>query len=362
MEPWFYQCVYIEMYTFMKPMKYTPNYLLAFILIFSTTACIGQSINGLFEINSSESKTITTSNAPQHITRTIIQDKNGTLWFATWDGIINYDGDSFKNITREVSLARFFSVLEDSKGNFWFASVGSGVYYYDGKSFQNFTTKDGLADNKVIYIHEDTKNNIWFATKGGLSRYNGNHFQNFTTNQDLMSNEINTILEDKTGNIWIGTKDKASIYIGETFNTLTNNSGIAFTNVRHIIEDKQGTIWIAGNDGFWRYYDSKFTLISEQFTGYIYEDKIGNIWTSSESVTTNGWVLSRYNQASLKSNHPTAIEIKTEKGMLFGISEDSYGNIWVGTLHGVYRYDSKIINLAKYAKDEPAFSTQQSTK
>lgn len=48
----------------------------------------------------------------------------------------------------------FFSVLEDKKGNFWFATIGSGVYYYDGKSFQNYTTKDGLASDRVGNIYE----------------------------------------------------------------------------------------------------------------------------------------------------------------------------------------------------------------
>jgi hypothetical protein len=53
-----------------------------------------------------------------------------------------------------VRSDRFFSVLEDRKGNFWFGNFGSGVYYYDGNPLQHFTTTQGLSDNAVICIYE----------------------------------------------------------------------------------------------------------------------------------------------------------------------------------------------------------------
>jgi ligand-binding sensor domain-containing protein len=36
---------------------------------------------------------------PDHITRDVVQDKNGNYWFATWLGIIQYDGTHFTNYT-----------------------------------------------------------------------------------------------------------------------------------------------------------------------------------------------------------------------------------------------------------------------
>jgi hypothetical protein len=97
----------------------------------------------------SETKDSITSHGPNSIVRTLIQDRKGNIWMASWEGIFRYDGKSFTNITNKVSSARFFSLLEDRNGNFWFGTIGSGAYYYDprravGKSFKNFTTKDGL--------------------------------------------------------------------------------------------------------------------------------------------------------------------------------------------------------------------------
>ena len=323
-----------------------------------------------------ETKNMSTSYGPKSIVRTIKQDRKGNIWMASWEGVFKYDGKSFTNITNKVSPARFFSVLEDKKGNFWFASVGSGVYYYDGVSFHNFTTKDGLANDRVTHIYEDKTGNIWFGTEGGASRYDGKSFRNFKMKEGAfanatdsvqvsfyqqplpeghwMHNDVNAIIEDKTGKLWFGTRGYAFVYDGKTFTTITNKDGKPFENVRSIIKDKKGNIWLGGNDGLWRYDGNTFTNFTRKFVGYIYEDKKGNIWTSSKSSNdlismpsgarsnTAAWALSRYDQQSLSGKKATVAEI-TNKPMIFGILEAYDGSIWFGGLKGVYRYDGKTI-------------------
>lgn len=332
-----------------------------------------------------ETKEVFISQAPPGIVRTIKQDRKGNIWITSWQGMFKYDGKSFTNVTGKVSSARFFSVLEDKKGNLWFASIGSGVYYYDGKAFQNFTTKDGLANNIVTNIYEDKTGTIWFGTGDGASRYDGRtiltgqaDFRNIKMSEapaviptdsvytgvtpvhkvsdsvhvsayqkpmpevSWIHNDVNAIIEDKTGKFWIGTRGNAVVYDGKIFNTITYEDGKPFTNVRSIIKDKKGNIWLGGYDGLWLYDGSTFTNFTKKFVGYIYEDKKGNIWTSSESGNAPGWVLSRYDGKTLSDKKPTVTEI-TNRPMIFGILEDDKGNIWFGDLDGVHRYDGKTI-------------------
>lgn len=304
---------------------------------------------------------VNTPTGPNSTTRNIIQDRKGNIWIASWQGIFRYDGKSFTNITSKISSSHFFSVLEDRKGNFWFGSIGSGVYYYDGKSFQNYKTRQGLASNNVTDIYEDRAGNIWFGTDEGASRYDGKSFRNFKmkegpnlngsdsvrvsdADQGLWKhNDVNAIFEDKTGKFWFGTRGNVSVYDGKTFITLTDNDGKPFTNVRSIIQDKKGNIWLGGNDGLWRYDGRAFTNFSQKFVGYIYEDREGNIWTSSESAYGKGWALSRYDEASLSDKKPTVTEIKSGGNGLFGILEARDGSIWFGSMDGVYRYDGKTV-------------------
>ena len=343
--------------------KYAHTCTLFLMLIFCTS-CKGE--NKTYLPNNSirtPLKDITIFHGPKWITRNIIQDKKGNIWIAAFDGVFRYDGKSFTNITSKVSSAHFFSVLEDTKGNLWFGSIGSGVYCYDGKSFRNFTMKDGLPHNDITCIYEDKTGNIWFGTAGGASRYDGKLFRNFTTREGLPSNDINSIIEDKTGKFWFGTRGYACVYDGKRFSVLKHD-GKSFTNVRTIIEDKKGNVWLGGSDGLWRYNGNTPTNFTEKVVGYIYEDKKGDIWISSDKSNSqvvtlssyNGkflsnqtWALSRYSGKSLSDKKPTVTEITSEKGMTFGILEANDGSIWFGASDGVYRYDGN--NIIGFGKD-----------
>jgi ligand-binding sensor domain-containing protein len=281
---------------------------------------------------------------PMGMVRHVRKARNGDILIASYLGVSRYDGTSFTNLTSKIISPRFSSfwdVLEDRKGNLWFASKDSGVYYYNGKSFQHFTTKDGLASNMALHIYEDRAGNIWF----GASRYDGKSFRNFTTKDGFPSNSIRLLLEDKTGKLWFGAQgDNMFVYDGKTFTVLKNKDGKAFNNVWSIIEDKKGSIWFGDVDGLWRYDGSTFTNVSRRGAYAIIEDKKGNIWTTG-AVNPNGnvWALSRYDAKSLYNKKPTVTEIMSGQPGLLGLLEANDGSIWFGSYRGVYRYDGKTI-------------------
>ncbi|MCK4989121.1 MAG: hypothetical protein KAS29_01495, partial [Bacteroidales bacterium] len=55
-------------------------------------------------------------------------------------------------------------------GNLWFGTNGVGVCKYNGETFTTFTQKEGLSDNFITSILEDSNNNIWVGTHNGLNR------------------------------------------------------------------------------------------------------------------------------------------------------------------------------------------------
>ena len=301
--------------------------------------------------------------------RTIKKGRNGTILIAgpnnaSFGDVFRYDprravGKSFTNLTSKIGQHKFQDVLEDRRGNSWFASTDSGVYYDNGKSIQHFTTTEGLANNSVTSVYEDKAGIIWFGTGNGISRYDGKSFRNFKNpNAPLFykeghwNHEINTIIEDKTGKLWVGTRGDAFVYDGKKFTTLTYQ-GEPFLGVWTIIEDRKGTIWLSGYNGFkgghrpgglYHYDGSTFTKVSERGAYAIIEDKKGNIWTTGPVNPANWTVqaLSRYDAKSLYSNKPTVTEIMSGKAFL-GLSEANDGSIWFGDATGVYRYDGKTI-------------------
>jgi len=304
----------------------------------------------------SEIKEVITLHGPTTSVRTIKQDRKGNIWLASNEGIIRYDGKSFTNITGNLYPDRFFSVLEDRKGNFWFGNYGSGAYYYDGKSLQHFTTSEGLVNNGIISIYEDKNGNTWFGANGGVSRYDGKSFRNYMIKGDIVienrtgnssphftnsSGAAFPIIEDKSGRLWFGTNGNTFIYDGRTFTVFRDNEGNLFKNVWSIIEDKKGNIWLGGDGGLWRYDGSTFTNFTRNSVRYVYEDKKGNIWTSG--FNDKGiFAISRYDKKSLSDKKPTITEIKQSLN-LFGIVEVNDGSIWFGAFDGVYRYDGNTI-------------------
>jgi ligand-binding sensor domain-containing protein len=333
-------------------MKYA--YLLCLLLVF----CTSKKEQPLSDPpnNKTKSEVRSTPRGPKSIVRSVKQGRNGIIWIASWEGIFRYDGASFTNITRNVTSARFFSILEDRKGNMWFGSIGSGVYFYDGRSFQNFTIHDGLINNEISCIYEDKVGNIWFGANGGASRYDGKSFQNYTVNENVMAEDrtgkslpdvrpdkpVTSILQDKTGKIWFGTRNNIFIFDGRNF-TVVSNKGKSFTNVWMILEDKNGNVWFNAG-GLWRFDGTTFTNFSQSSALSFFEDFEGNIWTTSTNqMSDQESVLLRYDAKSLKNNKPVATEIKPAVGIIFSISQAYDGTIWLGADNGVYRYDGKTV-------------------
>ncbi len=296
-----------------------------------------------------ESSWITAKHGPQSITRNTLQDRNGTIWLSTWEGIMSYDGKEFTNWTNKEGLRRFhvFDILEDSQGNLWFSTIGAGVYRYDSEGFTNFSTAEGLVNDRVLCFYEDNSGKIWIGTEKGISVYDGRTFQNFTKEDGLIDEDVNTILQDENGRFWIACRGEASFYDGKSFSQITNDQGQAFTNARKLIKDSKGNIWIGGNNGLWRYDGNTYVQLSKNFVGYIYEDRAGNIWTSSQSPEDRlKWQLHRYSSTIMPFQTPSPTLIHSEEGMLFGIYEDKDSNIWFGSLAGVGRYDG--VNIERF--------------
>jgi ligand-binding sensor domain-containing protein len=366
-----------------------------FLIVVCHISCEQNQTSRLKEDIKAETRDTVSSYGPTTMVRNVKNGRNGTVLIASsFGGVFRYDASkpkehAFTNLTSKLGSRRFWDVLEDRRGNLWFATTDSGVYCYNGQSFQHFTIREGLASNGVFDIYEDRAGMIWFGTGGGVSRYDGRtrsegknemgqekYFQNFTSGDGLSNSAVHTILEDKTGKLWFGTSGEACFYDtrlpdghGNKFTIFKNKDGKAFYNIWSIIEDRKGNIWFGASiiedkkgdtvfveNGLWRYDGSTFTKVSNRAACAIIEDKKGNIWTTG-SVSPNGvgaWRLSLYDQKTLYNDKPTVSEIMSVHKMLCGIVEAQDGTIWFGSMNGVYRYDKqrKTVTDFKRATDQ----------
>ncbi|TWH99662.1 two component regulator with propeller domain [Flavobacterium tiangeerense] len=329
-----------------------------FLLFVSHVSCTQHQLQGkITKVNPSDLKA-TTTHGPVGITRNIIQDKKGMMWMASFRGVYKYDGTFFTNMTKSLTTSRFYSILEDSKGNLWFGTVGadaSGVYRYDGKSFENFTTDQGLLNNEVSSIYEDNNGTFWFGVSGGFSFFDGSSFKNFIINENGIHEDktgkifakrqsfkhtVNSILKDDKGVLWIATGDKTYQYNQEKTTVMTHDQK-PFYNVRVLMKDSNGSIWLGGPQGLWRCQNNAFSNFSKTIVSSIVEDENGAIWIgSAKNGMTPKWDLSQLRSNVVRTEYFKGVTIPNLP-MIFGLSASRDGNIWLATFESVFRYDGK---------------------
>jgi ligand-binding sensor domain-containing protein len=280
---------------------------------------------------------------PDCIVRDVLCDSKGNVWLASWHGIIKYDGKAFTNYTLKENLIHFhmLSCFEDSKGNLWFGSARGGVYRYDGKTFQLFTKKNGLADNTVSSFAEDKQGKIWFATDSGASSFDGQKFAKYSKKDGVTCGPIHSVMCDKNGTVWFGGNFGITKYDGNAFTEFKDGNGKPFSLVESIYQDTNGTVWIGKMYGLTLYDGKTFTdPISNNLTYYITGDHSGNVWyTHCEPNLYYELPRQILFRSDGKSFNNVVEKATPNDFQLFGKSADKAGNIWFGTMHGVYMFD-----------------------
>jgi ligand-binding sensor domain-containing protein len=285
---------------------------------------------------------------PQSITRSIMKDRSGTIWLGTWEGVLNYDGEVFTNVTIEKGWPKFhiFSILEAKRGSMWFGTIGGGAFRYDCSSnqFSNFNREDGLAGNDILCMMEDLSGHIWFGTKDGVCRYDGN-FTTYTTKNGLASNFTSTIAQDERGVIWFGTEGGIFIYDATKiqsadaryFTEVLNSDGKSFHHLRCILKSRNGVMFIATQDGLFSYEPTapdpkKIKSITTNYSGCIFQDSKERLWLSEGSAPA--MMLSVSEPITAQGVQRLSFTSVETRNQIFGISEDKAGRIWFGTDKG----------------------------
>ncbi len=141
-----------------------------------------------------------------------MEDQSGSIWFGTMgQGVFKYDGKTFQHYTKKNGLSHenISCVIQDNSGTIWFATEGGGVTSFNEKGFSRFNLQYGNAGNIVNALIQDRWSNIWFGTLQGLFRYDGRYLTNFSALDGLSNDAILSLWEDSTStgsDLWIGTR------------------------------------------------------------------------------------------------------------------------------------------------------------
>lgn len=241
-------------------------------------------------------------------------------------------GLRFKNIDIEEGLSNNMikDILQDSKGFMWFATW-DGLNRYDGYTFKVYKHKDGdttsLPINKISCLLEDSFGRLWVGTfGGGLSLFNRekenfiNHVNNPADNFSIAGDHVLFLYEDSKNRIWVSTRFKG-LSIIENNATLKPDDKIKFTNlpIDHINPKNLGNNSIM----------------------CITEDKTGKLWFGSDY---GGLSQLASDENGYKFVHFSPDRKQGSNILLDYIAEDFYqeGLLWLQDYYnGVMWFDSK---------------------
>jgi len=166
------------------------------------------------------------------------------------------------------------------------------------------TTSNGLANNSVRYILQDSKGFIWMGTLNGLCRYDGNSFitfkPQFGNNLSLVDHRIYDLEEDKNGFLWINTS--AELYScydlkHDCFVDFSGNGELRQNYSKKIIA-KNGDVWLWNSGNGCRQvkyenesfssatYTKKNKTLTSDLVVFVYEDSKETIWVGTQCGLT----------------------------------------------------------------------------
>ncbi|WP_334114096.1 ligand-binding sensor domain-containing protein, partial [Paucihalobacter sp.] len=176
--------------------------------------------------------------------------------------------------------------------------------------FSHLSVKDGLSQNSVTAILQDSKGFMWFGTHDGLNKYDGTGFKTYRQERNnlnsISNNYIWDLYEDANGVLWIAT-------FGGGLNSLDLKTGVIkrFTKLPNdpnsfpsnrifsIYEDIEGILWIGANEGLIRFDKNKKTsqlylstispegVLQDNYTGIVSADGKGNLWLRTDNGLTH---------------------------------------------------------------------------
>jgi ligand-binding sensor domain-containing protein/signal transduction histidine kinase len=255
----------------------------------------------------------------------IFEDQDGELIVVDSDSHLNrFDGRKFSDV--RISLPKgmsyrgwgwYQSVIQDRSGEWW-VPAGEGLIRYprlgspdqiaSARPKAIYTIRDGLPDNDMFRLFEDSHGDIWVSTVGN-SDYAFTRWERAT----------------------------------ETFHRLASVDGMPKGAPTAFCEDASGNLWIGFySGGLLRYSAGRFTAFASAdglpagFVGGLYLDRSGRLWVA----TAEGGVARADNP---NGEHPIFVTYSTADGLSSNqatcVTEDQFGMIYIGTGRGVDKLD-----------------------
>lgn len=295
--------------------------------------------------------------------RDLFCSSNGDIWAGSKDsGLFRIQSDdklvvynTANSSSKGLNDNQIRGITEDKNGNIWFGTF-NGLYKYHPRNdlFESYTRNDkagNLSHSSVHPVFIDKGGILWIGTYFGGVNYspiyqNTFTFYNASAHPNSLSNPVvGSMVEDNKGNIWICTE-------GGGLNMLNPSQGeikrfetthfpfyLPHINLKSVLYDPESEQLYIGTNGRGLY---TYTIKQNKFSEEIGQDKSSNLNTINAMVRSGEYLFLSANKSIYKYS------LKTKKQELF-CNTNMFANIflsadqilWVVANEEIYTFDVK---------------------
>jgi ligand-binding sensor domain-containing protein len=308
------------------------------------------------------------------------ESKEGMILVSTYGELLCIDGPNGKVIWRNDHVKRSLEayndywVTTDKEDNIWVITHSTGTYIYIKKEDRWYTSLtelmkargfENVPDDILVWeVCYDAKGLLWVATDhlGVLVLdFENMEWRQFTNikgdDTSLPDITIKHLYLDQLGRMWLASYKNGVAMCAET---LSNFKSLAVGDINTMTEDREGYYWLGRNDGGIIKMDPKTLEPVETFTKQSlgvpsdiivgsYASRDGSLWFG----TYEGGLL-HYKNGTWKNYRASDPGSAFMTNNIWGITEDLWGNIWVGVLGG------GAVRIDKNTGQQRSFTTENS--
>lgn len=272
------------------------------------------------------------------------QDSEGFIWIATDNGLNRYDGYDFKTFyhhpedSTSISSNIVRTLLEDTKGNLWIGTF-NGLNIYD-RATESFTRYDDSPDipNQRLDVQHfalDSRGLIWFNTLRTIGWFDTNSLE-FGFIDPLYP--ASTMALDDQDQVWMTSKRGSYDRFVLNENTITSIKETNTTLMQPLYWGKYSeSLWIK-EASLKNNFDIKTSVLpklpNDVFARELLEVDENTLWIGTDI----GLFIYYVDQAKLET--VDLGNASTLNSAIRSIYRDKNGGMWVGTLSGLFHFDS----------------------
>jgi PAS domain S-box-containing protein len=274
------------------------------------------------------------------------QDREGTIWAATVNGLLRLEGSRWKLVGEDWNFPgkSAYTVFLDGQGTLWASTEDTLVFLPPGaKRFQPTGIRTGI----VMQIAQATNGKLWMAETTRSVRPIPLSDKRQPPEETEVKVGSQGILFDRDGALWItslgdGLRRSAAPEMlkgqikelgpGTEIESFTAKNGLSDDVIRPILQDREGNIWVGSNSGLDRF--RKTNLVPVAFPLKLYPP----VWVAGDAgdvwVEVTGAMVRIHGQDMDRS-----LPFPTDAAR-FAYRDPSGAIWWFGT-RAIYRNDAE---------------------